>query len=56
MGFAYFLYKSVPVGLILTGAMPLKLLLGAPAAMLTPLALQCTGCALAIGSSKRSPP
>ncbi|MBI4938888.1 MAG: magnesium transporter [Nitrosomonadales bacterium] len=49
--FAYFLYKSVLIGLILTGAMLLNLLLGALAAMLIPFAMQRLGRDPAIGSS-----
>ena len=49
--FAYFLYKSVLIGLILTGAMLLNLLLGALAGMLIPLLMQRMGRDPAIGSS-----
>ncbi len=49
--FAYFLYKNVLIGLVLTGAMLLNLLLGALAAMLIPFAMQRMGRDPAIGSS-----
>jgi magnesium transporter len=49
--FAYLLYKNVLIGLILTGAMLLNLLLGALAGMLIPLAMQRMGRDPAIGSS-----
>ena len=49
--FAYFLYKNVLIGLILTGAMLLNLLLGALAGMLIPLLMQRMGRDPAIGSS-----
>jgi magnesium transporter len=49
--FAYFLYKSVPLGLVMTGAMTLNLLLGALIGMLIPLGMQRMGRDPAIGSS-----
>ncbi|MBI5658963.1 MAG: magnesium transporter [Nitrosomonadales bacterium] len=49
--FAYFLYKSLPLGLVMTGAMLLNLLLGAIVGMLIPLAMQRMGRDPAIGSS-----
>lgn len=49
--FAYFLYKNLLIGLILTSAMLLNLLLGALAGMLIPLAMQRMGRDPAIGSS-----
>ena len=49
--FAYLLYKSVLLGIILTGAMLLNLLLGALAGLLIPLAMQRMGRDPAIGSS-----
>lgn len=50
-GFAYLLYKSVPLGLVMTGAMLLNLLLGALVGMLIPLTMQKLGRDPAIGSS-----
>jgi magnesium transporter len=50
-GFAYLLYKSVPLGLVMTGAMLLNLLLGALVGMLIPLTMQRFGRDPAIGSS-----
>ena len=49
--FAYYLYKSILIGLILTSAMLLNLLLGALAGMLIPLAMERMGRDPAIGSS-----
>lgn len=49
--FAYLLYKSVPLGLVMTGAMLLNLLVGALAGMLVPLIMQKMGRDPAIGSS-----
>jgi len=49
--FAYFLYKSVLLGVILTGAMVLNLVLGALAGLLIPLFMQRMGRDPAIGSS-----
>ncbi|MBA0903249.1 MAG: magnesium transporter [Candidatus Nitrotoga sp.] len=49
--FAYFLYKSALLGIILTGAMVLNLLLGALAGLLIPLFMQRIGRDPAIGSS-----
>ena len=49
--FAYLLYKNALIGLILTSAMLLNLLLGAMAGLLIPLALQRMGRDPAIGSS-----
>ena len=49
--FAYFLYKSILLGAILTGAMLLNLLLGALAGLLIPLVLHRLGRDPAIGSS-----
>lgn len=49
--FAYFLYSSVLLGIILTSAMLLNLLLGALAGLLIPLAMQRMGRDPAIGSS-----
>jgi magnesium transporter len=50
-GFAYLLYKSVPLGLVMTAAMLLNLLLGALVGMLIPLTMQKLGRDPAIGSS-----
>jgi len=50
-GFAYLLYKSIPLGLVMMLAMLLNLLLGALAGMLIPLAMQKFGRDPAIGSS-----
>ena len=49
--FAYLLYKSVLLGVILTGAMVLNLVLGALAGLLIPLFMQRMGRDPAIGSS-----
>ncbi|MBP0122910.1 MAG: magnesium transporter [Candidatus Nitrotoga sp.] len=49
--FAYFLYKSALLGIILTSAMVLNLLLGALAGLLIPLFMQRIGRDPAIGSS-----
>ncbi|MEW6561985.1 MAG: magnesium transporter [Pseudomonadota bacterium] len=49
--FAYFLYKSIPLGLVMTSAMVLNLLLGAIVGMLIPLGMQRFGRDPAIGSS-----
>ena len=49
--FAYMLYKSVPLGLVMTSAMILNLLLGALVGILIPLAMQRMGRDPAIGSS-----
>ena len=49
--FAYFLYKSVPLGLVMTGAILLNLLLGALVGILIPLIMQKMGRDPAIGSS-----
>ncbi|CAH1198339.1 Magnesium transporter MgtE [Candidatus Nitrotoga sp. BS] len=49
--FAYVLYKSVLLGVILTGAMVLNLVLGALAGLLIPLSMQRMGRDPAIGSS-----
>ena len=49
--FAYFLYKSALLGIILTGAMVLNLVLGALAGLLIPLFMQRIGRDPAIGSS-----
>ena len=49
--FAYILYKSVLLGVILTGAMVLNLVLGALAGLLIPLSMQRMGRDPAIGSS-----
>ena len=49
--FAFFLYKSVLLGVILTGAMVLNLVLGALAGLMIPLFLQRIGRDPAIGSS-----
>ena len=49
--FAYFLYKSALLGIILTGAMVLNLVLGALAGLLIPLSMQRIGRDPAIGSS-----
>ena len=49
--FAYFLYKSVLLGVILTIAMVLNLVLGALAGLLIPLTMQRMGRDPAIGSS-----
>ncbi len=49
--FAYLLYKSVPLGLVMTGAMLLNLLLGALVGILIPLLMHKMGRDPAIGSS-----
>jgi magnesium transporter len=49
--FAYLLYKSVPLGLVMTSAMLLNLLVGAVVGMLVPLVMQKMGRDPAIGSS-----
>lgn len=49
--FAYFLYKSVPLGLVMTSAMLLNLLLGAMVGIFIPLLMQKLGRDPAIGSS-----
>ena len=50
-GFAYLLYESVALGLVITGAMLLNLMLGALVGMLIPLTLQKLGRDPATGSS-----
>jgi magnesium transporter len=49
--FAWVLYDSVPLGLVMTGAMVLNLLVGAAVGMLVPLVMQRLGRDPAIGSS-----
>jgi magnesium transporter len=49
--FAYLLYKSVPLGLVMTSAMLLNLLVGALVGMLVPLLMHKLGRDPAIGSS-----
>jgi magnesium transporter len=49
--FAYLLYKSVPLGLVMTGAMLLNLLVGALVGMMVPLLMHKLGRDPAIGSS-----
>jgi len=49
--FAYLLYQNVLIGIIMTSAMLLNLLLGAMAGLLIPLAMQRMGRDPAIGSS-----
>ena len=49
--FAYLLYRSVPLGLVLMSAMLLNLLVGALVGMMVPLVLQKMGRDPAIGSS-----
>jgi magnesium transporter len=49
--FAYFLYKNVALGLVMTSAMLLNLLLGALVGILIPLLLHRFGRDPAIGSS-----
>jgi magnesium transporter len=49
--FAYFLYHSVPLGLVMTSAMLLNLIVGATVGMAIPLAMQKMGRDPAIGSS-----
>lgn len=49
--FAYVLYRSVPLGLVMTSAMLLNLVVGALVGMMVPLAMQKMGRDPAIGSS-----
>src|SRR5579859_237224 len=49
--FAYLLYRSVPLGLVMMGAMLLNLLVGASVGMFVPLVMQKMGRDPAIGSS-----
>ncbi|MBY0575413.1 MAG: magnesium transporter [Gallionellaceae bacterium] len=49
--FAYFLYRSVALGIVMTGAMLLNLLVGATVGMTIPLVMQKLGRDPAIGSS-----
>ncbi len=49
--FAYFLYHSVPLGIVMTSAMLLNLLVGATVGLAIPLVLQKLGRDPAIGSS-----
>jgi magnesium transporter len=49
--FAYILYHSLPLSLVMTGAMLLNLLVGAMVGMIVPLAMQKMGRDPAIGSS-----
>lgn len=49
--FAYFLYHSVPLGLVMTGAILLNLMVGAAVGLGIPLAMQKLGRDPAIGSS-----
>ncbi|HZP94233.1 MAG TPA: magnesium transporter [Burkholderiales bacterium] len=49
--FAFWLYRSVPLGLVMTGAMLLNLVVGALVGMLVPLLMQKLGRDPAIGSS-----
>ncbi len=49
--FAFLLYKSAPLGLVMTGAMALNLLVAATVGMIVPLAMQKMGRDPAIGSS-----
>jgi len=49
--FAYLLYRSVPLGLVMTSAMLLNLLVGASVGMFVPLVMQKMGRDPAIGSS-----
>jgi len=49
--FAYFLYQSVPLGIVMTTAMMLNLLLGALVGLLIPLGMQRMGRDPALGSS-----
>lgn len=49
--FAYVLYRSVPLGLVMTSAMLLNLVVGALVGMMVPLAMQKLGRDPAIGSS-----
>ena len=49
--FAYFLYRSIPLGLVMTGAMVLNLLVGAIVGLAIPLFMHKLGRDPAIGSS-----
>ncbi len=49
--FAYLLYHSVPLGLVMTSAMLLNLLVAALVGMIVPLVMQKMGRDPAIGSS-----
>ncbi len=49
--FAYFLYHSVPLGIVMTSSMVLNLLVGAAIGLLIPLTMQKLGRDPAIGSS-----
>jgi magnesium transporter len=49
--FAYLLYRSVPLGLVMMSAMLLNLLVGATVGMIVPLVMQKMGRDPAIGSS-----
>lgn len=49
--FAYFLYNSIPLGIVMTSAMLLNLLVGASVGMALPLIMQKMGRDPAIGSS-----
>ncbi len=49
--FAYFLYRSVPLGLVMTGAMLLNLMVGATVGLAIPLLMHKLGRDPAIGSS-----
>lgn len=49
--FAYVLYRSIPLGIVMTSAMLLNLIVGAIVGLLIPLALQKLGRDPAIGSS-----
>lgn len=49
--FAFFLYHSIPLGIVMTGSMLLNLLVGATVGMAIPLAMQKLGRDPAIGSS-----
>ena len=49
--FAYFLYRSVPLGLVMTGAMLLNLMVGAIVGLAIPLLMHKLGRDPAIGSS-----
>ena len=49
--FAYFLYQNILLGLVVTGAMVLNLLLGATVGILIPLAMQRMGRDPAIGAN-----
>jgi magnesium transporter len=50
-GYAYLLYKSIPLALVMTGSMLLNLLLGTLVGMLVPITLQRLGRDPAVGSS-----